>query len=586
MNAGFETGRAYRPALTSPPLLQRKCFCGGASGLTGSCSDCENKKLLGKPVQHKLRINEPGDVHEQEADRVAEQVMQMVEPGKDMDSTAPTAPLVQRRVTGTSTAGIGAAPPIVNEVLSSPGKPLDLATHAFFAPRFGYDFGKVRVHSDRIAGVSAAAVNALAYTVGDHIVLGSEASMPTSAAARHVLGHELVHVVQQSRSSGSSHLQRLAPEDVSEELVGQTFVVSGPVALNNVTFSGGELVAVESWKNQMHNVRVRLLPPHPEAGLVVSIAKTKILPKAPNVFGVTPYSAGAAAKAQAVERAEGQLAGEQSRAEPRADEIARLLKDQPVHWHSLNRKLIQETMFNRLDVSIRLWTDYYNTLFHYYPQDPLDANLVKAMLYEESKMGTSGKHLELTPHWAARSRFNVGQVIDTSGSALLIMMREMAPEIITDFGLENIEADLADAQRDLATLPAKADRTPDEDRRLNDVQLIQSYEETQHMSFSELFLLSYKMSGGVSTEQFDRAATRFFAEFEPGHPKRGEDYDFWLRAAVRWLFEKRATVKSWGEAVQAYNGLDKGTGYRDRVVGRASASKRAAAAGESFMPHD
>ena len=42
-----------------------------------------------------------------------------------------------------STAGIGTAPPIVQDVLASTGRPLDAATRAFFEPRFGHDFGNV-----------------------------------------------------------------------------------------------------------------------------------------------------------------------------------------------------------------------------------------------------------------------------------------------------------------------------------------------------------------------------------------------------------------------------------------------------------
>jgi len=60
-------------------LLQRKCACGGSSGLTGNCAECEKKKFVGQPLQTKLRINEPGDVYEQEADRVAAQVMRMTD---------------------------------------------------------------------------------------------------------------------------------------------------------------------------------------------------------------------------------------------------------------------------------------------------------------------------------------------------------------------------------------------------------------------------------------------------------------------------------------------------------------------------
>jgi len=80
-------------------LLQRKCDCGGSSGLTVSCSECEKKKRLGQPLQKKLRMNEPGDAYEQEADRVAAQVMRMAESDFNpcfLQSRA----TVQRRIAG------------------------------------------------------------------------------------------------------------------------------------------------------------------------------------------------------------------------------------------------------------------------------------------------------------------------------------------------------------------------------------------------------------------------------------------------------------------------------------------------------
>src|SRR6185503_13721736 len=79
--------------------LQHKCDCGGSAGLTGKCSDCQSHWMAGKPLQTKLHINEPGDAYEQEADRVAEQVMRMAEPNQDSDSPRLGATaLVQRRV--------------------------------------------------------------------------------------------------------------------------------------------------------------------------------------------------------------------------------------------------------------------------------------------------------------------------------------------------------------------------------------------------------------------------------------------------------------------------------------------------------
>jgi Domain of unknown function (DUF4157) len=84
-------------------MLQRKCACGGSSGLTGSCSDCEKKKLLGQPLQTKLRINEPGDEYEQEADRVAKHVMRMSDP--TAISSTRQLPTVQRRVANDEVSG-------------------------------------------------------------------------------------------------------------------------------------------------------------------------------------------------------------------------------------------------------------------------------------------------------------------------------------------------------------------------------------------------------------------------------------------------------------------------------------------------
>src|SRR5439155_22688099 len=92
--------------------------------------------------------------------------------------------------------GPAVAAPIVHEVLSSPGLPLDAATRALMEPRFGYDLSAIRVHADAKAAVSAASVNALAYTVGRHIVFGKGRYAPTSSTGRRLLAHEIAHVLQ------------------------------------------------------------------------------------------------------------------------------------------------------------------------------------------------------------------------------------------------------------------------------------------------------------------------------------------------------------------------------------------------------
>jgi hypothetical protein len=95
-------------------------------------------------------------------------------------------------------APISEVPPIVHEVLHSPGQPLDAQTRAFMEPRFGHDFSGVLVHTDAQAAESARAVNALAYTVGRDVVFGAGQYAPRSSVGIHLMAHELMHVVQQA----------------------------------------------------------------------------------------------------------------------------------------------------------------------------------------------------------------------------------------------------------------------------------------------------------------------------------------------------------------------------------------------------
>jgi len=160
-------------------------------------------------LQAKLTINTPHDEHEQEADRIAERVMSQSEPrvqrkcacggscskcrGEDQDES------LQRRAESAGVEGM-AAPPIVHRALRSSGQPLDAAAQAFFSPRFGQDFSRVRVHTDATAAASARAVDAFAYTVGRDIVFAPGQYAPGSGSGRRLLAHELAHVVQQGES--------------------------------------------------------------------------------------------------------------------------------------------------------------------------------------------------------------------------------------------------------------------------------------------------------------------------------------------------------------------------------------------------
>ena len=111
---------------------------------------------------------------------------------------------------------LGAAPPIVNEVLSSPGKALDPVDRQAMATRLHHDFSKVRVHADSRAAESAKAVDAMAYTVGSHVVFDDGKYEPRTSQGRQLLAHELIHAVQQSHGSGGGTIALGDPSDHSE----------------------------------------------------------------------------------------------------------------------------------------------------------------------------------------------------------------------------------------------------------------------------------------------------------------------------------------------------------------------------------
>jgi len=134
-----------------------------------------------------LPVSEPGDRHEREADRIAGEVMRI--PAASPSSAASSAATAASPAEGATTPTAAAATGL------SGGAPLDASTREFFEPRFGFDFGRVRVHQDPNA---ARTLEAHAYTVGTDIVFGANQYAPHTAAGRTLLAHELTHVFQQT----------------------------------------------------------------------------------------------------------------------------------------------------------------------------------------------------------------------------------------------------------------------------------------------------------------------------------------------------------------------------------------------------
>ncbi|MGH7807801.1 MAG: eCIS core domain-containing protein [Thermodesulfobacteriota bacterium] len=213
---------------TNPPLslttIHRKpsCPCGGG------CPRCKDTHI----IQTKLKFNEPGDKYEQEADRMADEIMRM--PDSEVCDISQGHMDIQRKCAG-CTSGEELCPECEQEkngfvqrnvrddseandtnvydefvVNPGPGQPLDSTSRAFFEPRFGHDFSRVRVHTHTRAAESARSVNALAYTMGRNIVFGAGQYTPETKHGKQLVAHELTHVIQQRKSCLNPVLQRQA----------------------------------------------------------------------------------------------------------------------------------------------------------------------------------------------------------------------------------------------------------------------------------------------------------------------------------------------------------------------------------------
>jgi hypothetical protein len=87
--------------------------------------------------------------------------------------------------------------PLVRDVLSTAGRPLDHTTRDHLGARFGHDFSHVRVHTDDRAARSAQVLRADAYTIGSDIVFGANRYRPGTDDGDRLIAHELTHVLQQ-----------------------------------------------------------------------------------------------------------------------------------------------------------------------------------------------------------------------------------------------------------------------------------------------------------------------------------------------------------------------------------------------------
>jgi hypothetical protein len=125
-------------------------------------------------------------------------------------------------------------PPIVHEVLNSPGQLLDAETRELIEPRFGYDFSQVRVHTDTKAAESAKAINASAYTLGKDIVFGTDQYVTQTQEGQELLAHELAHVVQIDGTGTAVDPNRISPANHLSEQQANTASYSHSMSVLNI----------------------------------------------------------------------------------------------------------------------------------------------------------------------------------------------------------------------------------------------------------------------------------------------------------------------------------------------------------------
>ena len=205
-----------------------------------------------------------------------------------------------------------------------------------------------------------------------------------------------------------------------------------------------------------------------------------------------------------------------------------------------SRMWVRQMMYNRFDQDIDRWTGHYNGMFS--PSPALDPNVAKSLFYQESRMGTSGAHLMPPPsdwssadHHPMRSRFNIGQAIDSWGPQQFLMIREMGPAIATRHGLDS----LATGGRWFA---------------------MSNDDYAAHPTFMRAMREFFEFRSSAGRNLMGTAGRDLH-----------EDYGFWIRTAIRWLFEKfrRLSTSSWSEAVRAYNGSGpRARQYRTEVMSR------------------
>ena len=213
----------------------------------------------GGVLQAKLTVSQPGDAYEQEAERVADQIVtassRMQRPSEQRPRAAGVGSEMARLATPSEVVGDDAAvqatsaqrddiarraevgTDFARHLDATSGSELAQPTRGFMEGRFGAAFGGVRVHADSQANQLAGAIGARAFAYGSDIFFAEGQYRPTTPAGQHLLAHELTHVVQHGDVGSAAHARTIAefqanhPASHMEQLQRQVLDASNAVTV-------------------------------------------------------------------------------------------------------------------------------------------------------------------------------------------------------------------------------------------------------------------------------------------------------------------------------------------------------------------
>ena len=177
------------------------------SRLQRKCTECEEKEQRQELEEEEEPVQTKPDGQRPMIQRLCTECSDMVQrrPAVAEEENEKEEEMVQRKAAegGGNQVSQGVQSQI--ESFRGGGQPLPSTLRAYFEPRFGHDFGGVRIHAGGEAAKVARSINAQAFTVGRDVAFAAGQYSPETSGGKRLLAHELTHVVQQGEAGRTSN---------------------------------------------------------------------------------------------------------------------------------------------------------------------------------------------------------------------------------------------------------------------------------------------------------------------------------------------------------------------------------------------